>query len=132
MGRINGQVSAIISTSGVTVIPCARDLLDLGLQRPGVEHHAIADHRRRAADDAARQQRQFVGLVADDKRVAGIVAALEADDHVGAARQPVDDLALAFVAPLGADDGHIAQFFSPSCAAQFSGSGLLGVKAEPV
>jgi hypothetical protein len=32
-----------------------------------------------------RQQRQFVDLVADDERVAGIVAALEAHHHVGAA-----------------------------------------------
>ena len=54
------------------------------------------------------QQRELVGLVADDERVAGVVAALEADDHVGAARQPVDDLALAFVAPLGADDGDVS------------------------
>ena len=108
IGRISGQVSAIIRTSGVTSTPCARDLLDLGLQRPRIEHHAIADHRRRAAHDARRQQRELVGLVADDERVAGVVAALEAHDHVGAARQPVDDLALAFVAPLGADDGDVA------------------------
>ena len=82
--------------------------LDLGLQRPRIEHHAVADHRRRAADDARWQQRQLVGLVADDERMAGVVAALEAHDHVGAARQPVDDLALAFVAPLGADDGDVS------------------------
>ena len=30
-------------------------------------------------------------------------AGLEPDHHVGAVRQPVDDLAFAFVAPLGAD-----------------------------
>ena len=107
IGRISGQVSAIISTSGVTSTPCVAHALDLGFQRPRIEHHAIADDRRRAAHDPDRQQRQFVGLVADDQRVAGIVAALEADDHVGAAREPVDDLALAFVAPLGADDGDI-------------------------
>ena len=52
MGRISGQVSATISTSGVTSTPCSRDALDLGLERPRVEHHAVADHRRRAADDA--------------------------------------------------------------------------------
>src|SRR3546814_18907079 len=39
--------------------------------------------------------------------MAGIVAALEADDRVGAAGQPVDDLALALVAPLRPDDGNI-------------------------
>ena len=41
--------------------------------------------------------------VADD-RVAGVVAALEADDDVGLLGEQVDDLALALVAPLGADD----------------------------
>src|SRR4051794_19068711 len=39
--------------------------------------------------------------------MAGIVAALEAHDDVGLFRQPVDDLALPFVAPLGADDDNI-------------------------
>ena len=108
-GRISGQVSAICRLSGVIATPCSRQLLDLGLQRPGIEHDAVADHRQRAADDARGQQRQLVGLVADDERVAGIVAALEADDDVGAARQPVDDLALALVAPLAADHGDVRQ-----------------------
>ena len=45
--------------------------------------------------------------VADD-RVAGVVAALVADDHVGPLGEQVDDLALALVAPLGADDHHPA------------------------
>jgi hypothetical protein len=31
IGRISGQVSAIISTSGVMTTPCADKLLDLGL-----------------------------------------------------------------------------------------------------
>ena len=39
--------------------------------------------------------------------MAGIVAALEAHDDIGLLRQPVDDLALPFVAPLGADDDNI-------------------------
>jgi len=34
----------------------------------------------------------------------GVVAALEAHHHFGPLRQPVDDLPLAFVTPLGADD----------------------------
>jgi hypothetical protein len=84
------------------------DALDFRLQGPRIEHHAIADHRRSAADDPRREQRELVGLIADDERVTGIVAALEAHHHVGAARQPVDDLPLAFVAPLGADDGDVA------------------------
>jgi len=42
--------------------------------------------------------------------MAGIMAALEAHHDIGALRQPIDDLALAFVTPLGADDhdiGHV-------------------------
>src|SRR5215471_14711692 len=38
----------------------------------------------------------------------GIVSALKTNDDVGLLRQPVDDLALPFVAPLGADDDHIS------------------------
>jgi hypothetical protein len=36
--------------------------------------------------------------------MASIVAALKADDHIGAMAQPIDDLAFSFVAPLGAHD----------------------------
>src|SRR5215471_20932815 len=39
--------------------------------------------------------------------MAGIVPALKANDDVGLLRQPVDDLALSLVAPLGADDDNI-------------------------
>src|SRR5271169_1654513 len=39
--------------------------------------------------------------------MSGIVAALEAHHHVGLFGQPVDDLALALVAPLRPDDDHI-------------------------
>ena len=82
-----------------------RDLVD---QRLRVDHHAVADDRQLApAHDARGQQRQLVGGAVDDQRMAGIVAALEADDDVGLLGQPVDDLALALVAPLGADHHHI-------------------------
>ena len=43
----------------------------------------------------------------DDERVAGVVPALEARDRRGALGQQVDDLALALVAPLGADDDEV-------------------------
>src|SRR5207344_536699 len=48
-------------------------------------------------------------LAADHQRVAGVVAALEADHALRAVGQPVDDLALALVAPLGADDDDVAR-----------------------
>ena len=83
------------------------ELLDLGLERPRVEHHAIADHAERARHDPAGQQRELVGGPVDDQRMAGIVPALEAHHGIGAAGQPVDDLALALIAPLGADHGDV-------------------------
>jgi len=43
-------------------------------------------------------------LAVDHQRVAGIVAALEADDGADVLRQQVDDLALAFIAPLGPEN----------------------------
>jgi hypothetical protein len=83
-------------------------LVEEGLR---IEHDAIADHGQlRGPQHAGRQQRQLVGLAVDDKRMAGIVAALEAHDDIGLLRQPVDDLALPFVAPLGADDDNIGHF----------------------
>ena len=60
------------------------------------------------------QQRQLVDLAVDHQRVAGIVAALETHHDIGPLRQPVDDLALALVAPLRADDHHIGHSEFPS------------------
>ena len=106
-GRISVALSAMRSVSGPTRQALRLHPVDLGQQRLGVDHHAVADDAELAAHQAARQQRQLVGLVADHQRVAGVVAALEAHHDIGAAGQPVDDLALALVAPLGADHGDI-------------------------
>lgn len=84
------------------------DLVEEGLR---IEHHAVADHGELVrAQHAGGQERQLVGLAIDHERMAGIVAALEAHDDVGLLRQPVDDLALPLVAPLGADDDNIGHF----------------------
>ena len=89
----------------------ALQLGDLVEERLRIDHHAVADHRQfRRPQHARRQQRQLVGLAVDDQGMAGIVAALEAHDDVGLLRQPVDDLALPLVAPLGADDDNIGHF----------------------
>ncbi len=83
-------------------------LIEEGLR---IEHHAVADHGQlRRPQHARRQQGQLVGLAIDDERMAGIVAALEAHDDIGLLRQPVDDLALPLVTPLGADDDNIGHF----------------------
>src|ERR1700722_5924619 len=39
--------------------------------------------------------------------MAGVVAALKTHDDIGLLRQPVDDLALSLITPLGADDDNI-------------------------
>ena len=83
------------------------DALDFGQQRDRVHDHTVADNTELAAHQSARQQREFVDLLADNERVPGIVAALEAHDRIRAAGEPVDDLAFAFIAPLGADYGNI-------------------------
>ena len=95
------------------------DLLDLVDEMIGVEHHAVADHRQLARpDDARRQQGELEHLAVDHQRMAGVMTALEADDDVGADRQPVDDLTFAFVAPLGADHHDIGHRRLPSVRLQ--------------
>ena len=79
--------------------------VDLLEQHAEVDDDAVADHRRDARrQDAAGQQVQGVLLVADDDRVPGVVAAVELHDEVDTAAEQVGGLALALVAPLGADD----------------------------
>jgi hypothetical protein len=62
------------------------------------------------------------------------VPALEAHDDVGAARQPVDDLALALIAPLGADHGNVgqAQPFPGGTARALGDSEGLGNTRPPI
>ncbi len=63
------------------------ELVDLRAECPGIDDDAVADDAELArTHDARRQQRQLEGLVADDERVPGVVAALEAHDDVGALR----------------------------------------------
>src|SRR5690606_3492299 len=80
-------------------------LLDLLAQRARVQYHAVADQAQRVvAQDARRDQVQHGLLAVDHQRVAGVVAALEAHDRADVLRQQVDDLALAFIAPLGTEN----------------------------
>ena len=103
-----GKLSVI--GNGVVVDPWA--FAD-EIERVRIEHDAVADDRELArAHDARRQERELVGLGADDEGVAGVVAALETHDDVGLLGQPVDDLALALVAPLGADHHHVCHLYA--------------------
>ena len=72
-------------------------------QRPRVDHDARADHRGDVRmQHATRHEVELEHLFADDDGVAGVVAALVADDHRYAVGQQIGGLALAFVAPLEA------------------------------
>ena len=66
-----------------------------------IEGHAVAhDAMRTLIEDARRHEAKLVCLAIDDDRMAGIAAALIAHDRVGLLCQVVDNLALAFIAPL--------------------------------
>jgi hypothetical protein len=82
-------------------------LCHLVAEMPGVEHHAIADDRQCPAHNARRQQGQLIGLITDHQRMAGIMPALKTDDDISLAGEPVDDLALALIAPLRANHCNI-------------------------
>ena len=114
-GRISAALSASLRVSRRHLDALFADRVDLVDQRPRIDDDAVADDRQFARPHhARRQQAQLVFDIADDEGVAGIVAALKAHHDVGPLRQPVDDLALAFVAPLGADHGDITHRASPS------------------
>src|SRR3546814_15058239 len=93
---------------------CSSDL------RPGIEHHAIADNRQRAPHDAGRQQAELVGVLADDKRMAGIMPALETDDDIGSLRKPVDNLSLSLVAPLRSEERRVGKECVSTCRSRWS------------
>ena len=79
--------------------------LDLVGEHLRVDDDAVADRAQGSrVQDPRGDQVQLELLVVADDRVAGVVAALEAHDDVGPLGEQVGHLALALVAPLGADD----------------------------
>jgi hypothetical protein len=90
------------------------ELCNFVAEMPGVKHDAIADHRQCAAHNSRWQERKLVGFIANNQRMPGIVPALKAHHHIGAAGEPVDNLALAFIAPLGTNYGHVCHGVSLS------------------
>ncbi len=81
----------------------AAQRVELVDQHTRVDHDTVADHAALAGiQDPGGDQVQLPLLAAADDRVAGVVAALEADDGVCVLGEQVGDLALALVAPLGA------------------------------
>ena len=85
-------------------MPRERETVELLEQHRRVDDTAGADHALLALEDPARDVLQLVRLAVGHDRVAGVRAAVVAADEVGVLGEQVDDLALAFVAPLRADD----------------------------
>ena len=78
--------------------------VDLADERDRVDHDAVADHADLAApQNAGGNEMENVFFAAMNDGVAGVVAALTADDDVGVSGQDIDDFAFAFIAPLRAD-----------------------------
>ena len=82
-------------------MPGLRQLVDLGEERRRIDDDAVADDAGDAwMQDAGRQQAQDELASVRVDGVAGVVPALIAGDDRKVRRQQIDDLALAFVAPL--------------------------------
>ena len=84
--------------------------LDFGHQSMRVEHHAVADERRACflRTTPGGQERQLVDSLADDEGMGRHYGhPWKRTTNVGLAREPVHDLALPLIAPLGAHDDDI-------------------------
>ena len=87
------------------VDPAGDEHVQLADERRRVDHDPVPDDRRDVrVQDAGRAQLELHRLVPDHHRVAGVVAALVADDHGHLLREEVGGLAFALVPPLEADD----------------------------
>ena len=82
----------------------ALEFFDFREEGFGRKHDTVAEIAARGRmHDARRDQTQNRFCAVDHEGVTGIVTAVEANDAVDALGEPVDNLALAFVTPLGTD-----------------------------
>src|ERR1700682_1136624 len=81
---------------------------DLGYERHGIDHDAVADDASFSAPQDSRwNQVQNVFRPAMNDGVPGVVSALAADDDIRLGGKHVDDFAFAFIAPLRADQNGV-------------------------
>src|SRR6266568_7746436 len=98
------HVRALADDELLRLDPPLAQLRDLAQQHDGVDHDAVADDAGAVlVEDAGGHQLELELAMLSDDGVAGVVAALGADDHLGLRGEVVDDLAFALVAPLAAD-----------------------------
>src|SRR5277367_3883045 len=87
-------------------------LLDFLEQRQRIDHQAIPNYSCLSrAQNPARYQTQHELAVPNQNRVARVMPALVTHNVVEAVGQQIDQLALAFVAPLRAEDDDIAHVY---------------------
>jgi hypothetical protein len=85
--------------------------IDFGEQGGGIDHQPITDHGLFAvAQDAAGDEFEDEPLLADEDRVSGVVAALIARHDIEPFGEKIDNLPLALVSPLGAQDDYVRHF----------------------
>ncbi len=107
VGKYQVRARADLDAFGRDGKPLLGEAVGLREEGDGVNDHAIAEHAGLVrVDDARRDEVQRVIFIADLDRVAGVMPALVARDHVEALGQKVNDLALALVAPLRADNDY--------------------------
>ena len=86
----------------------AAEFIDFLHQADGVQHHTITDDAKLVRpQDAGGNQVENVFLSIGNYSMAGVVAAVEARDVIDLGADQIGHLALAFVAPLGADNNGI-------------------------
>ena len=118
--------------------PARLEPLELLDEHARVDDAAGADHAFLAPEDPRGHVPELVGLAVGDDRVPGVRPAVVAADEIRVAGEQVDDLALALVAPLGADDhgrGHEPSIGPPHGSLPPRGSrgrALLGRKPMPL
>ena len=106
-GHVVGHdhVGAAADADPRDVDPAGRQHVQLADQGLGIDDDPVPDDRGDVRVEHARwDEVELEDLVALDHRVAGVVAALVADNHRDLLGQEVGGLALALVAPLEADD----------------------------
>ena len=76
-------------------------------QRERINDDAVADHVDDfASEDTGRDQVEYIFFGTVFHGMAGIVAALEANDHIGVARKNIDDFSFTFITPLGTHNNY--------------------------
>jgi hypothetical protein len=91
---------------------CGLEFINLAKQCPGGENHPITDVADHAgAQDSGRDEPQHLFASRHHEGMSCVMPALKAHNALGRLGQPVNDLALAFVTPLGADHHDVLRHY---------------------